>query len=601
MSALQPVVGYRSESGAGQDWNDDVVAGPPASVERGLVDRLGYLYVVANGLGPGGAGQRIARLAVETVVMHYYTPGDSSIRDRLEGVLKAANEATYEAGRRDPSGVGGAVVTCCVVRGDELWLGHVGDCRAYIVRRDSIQQLSRDHAASPSAGQTVQSDAGWGGFTGLGDSGGGLGGGPASGTGERRLTRVLGLAPHIDVDVLSDRIRSGDRVLMCTRELASALRTEELLSRVQTLGPRRAPDALVDLALGRGVAGSLTALVISAPGAPSSGIILEDRRPRAVASSAVPTVTMPARERRTARSSRRSVSRSGIVLTASVIALAVLAPRLWDAAGELMPRLAELGPVAAQPVSGWASGLADLARSEFSLAVADSGEAATPVVAMAGPTPTEPPPGAPAQTATSMLQVAEAQRETAVAESTRLVLAAAQQVTEVAAAAQTATADASVEAATRAAATGTAQATKLEPVFPPVRTLVLTQPVKDASTSGKVVFDWTWSGTLSVGQVFELRACHGVGCTPIQAQGLSLESPWLWCPDGGVDVYRWQVVLVDTESLAPVGPASGVGQFLWTGGAPCSQTSLDQSEEDADEPTPRPTKEKAPPPSKPGP
>jgi hypothetical protein len=128
----------------------------------------------------------------------------------------------------------------------------------------------------------------------------------------------------------------------------------------------------------------------------------------------------------------------------------------------------------------------------------------------------------------------------------------------------------------------------------------LTQPVKDASASGKVVFDWAWSGALSTGQAFDVRVCRDPGCVPNQGKGLPLQSPWWWCPDAGPGIYRWQVVLVEGESMQSVGPASDVGQFIWTGGEPCAVAAAAGSDDDEEEPEPEPTKEKAPPPVGPG-
>jgi hypothetical protein len=405
------------------------------------------------------------------------------------------------------------------------------------------------------------------------------------------------------VDILSERIRSGDRLLLCTRGLANALSNEEMLVRVRQLGPRRAPDDLVDLALGRGVASSLTALVISAPGAPSPGIILTDRSPRSSAVSIEPPLPVVPESIERSRKRRNGVPRTALLLAASVVLLAIMAPRLSESAGNVVPVVLDAAPAVAESVSGLTHELVHLFPADRP--EGGAGVEAAPSVLQALPTATVTEvPDLPGQTATAIVELAEIQRATAAAESTSIIAAAAVEATEGAVALQASASRATQERATaQAAATATAGAGSALAVFPPVRSLVLTQPVKDASASGKVVFDWTWSGALGPGQSFNVRVCRGPACVPVEGKGLPQQSPWWWCPDDGPGIYRWQVALVGGGSVAD-GPVSDVGQFVWTGGEPCEVPASSVTEEDRDDPTPEPTKEKAPPPvvpNEPGP
>jgi hypothetical protein len=117
------------------------------------------------------------------------------------------------------------------------------------------------------------------------------------------------------------------------------------------------------------------------------------------------------------------------------------------------------------------------------------------------------------------------------------------------------------------------------PAPTPVPPVTLSKPADGAIVSGVVTFEWTWTGTLAPGEVFDVRVCKGENCQPQFGKTNTRDTMWQWCPDWvwvappdgresirPGDVLRWQVVVIEDATDQPVGPMSKVGEFSWAGG-----------------------------------
>jgi hypothetical protein len=144
----------------------------------------------------------------------------------------------------------GTTLTAVVVKGEDLVIAHVGDSRAYLIRNGEMRQLTRDHtwvAEAMRAGTITPEEA-------------------RTHANRHILTRALGADPDVTVDLVQEKLRSGDRVLLCSDGLTNLVSDAEILQQVQRLGPQKAPEGLVALANERGGHDNITALVMSVPG-----------------------------------------------------------------------------------------------------------------------------------------------------------------------------------------------------------------------------------------------------------------------------------------------------------------------------------------------
>lgn len=171
---------------------------------------------VADGMGGHKAGEVASRLALQVIEqeLKINLPEKNNPQAVLLGAVKSANETLFQAARRKTEWRGmGTTVTACLKSNGGLIIAHVGDSRAYLIRRGTIVQLTEDHTL---VHEMVKN--------------GGISREQAHLHPQRNvLIRALGTEPAIEVDLRWVRLIPGDMLLLCTDGLTSYLRQEEIL------------------------------------------------------------------------------------------------------------------------------------------------------------------------------------------------------------------------------------------------------------------------------------------------------------------------------------------------------------------------------------
>jgi protein phosphatase len=119
-------------------------------------EEVGYGFVVADGLGGPTGGEVASQLAISTLVnLALHEPdwvfgiSPENTRRRVERMAKRwerVQEAIRARGDQEPTlGQMGTTMVAAVSLGTRLVIGHVGDSRAYVLRRGQLHQLTRDH------------------------------------------------------------------------------------------------------------------------------------------------------------------------------------------------------------------------------------------------------------------------------------------------------------------------------------------------------------------------------------------------------------------------------------------------------------------------
>jgi PPM family protein phosphatase len=104
----------------------------------------GCLLLVADGVGGHAAGEVASALAVEAVRRVYFSLQEP-VPASLMIAFKTAHRAIREHGKKNPDCRGmGTTCTALAVHDGQVWLGHVGDSRAYLLRGGKLTQLSDD-------------------------------------------------------------------------------------------------------------------------------------------------------------------------------------------------------------------------------------------------------------------------------------------------------------------------------------------------------------------------------------------------------------------------------------------------------------------------
>lgn len=132
-----------SDVGRVRAINEDSVAFVVPAAEQTTAER-DSLLLVADGMGGHAAGEVASRLAAE-IVRRVFFGFEGPAAELLNTAFAAANNAIMEHGQLHPECAGlGTTCTAIAIRGDEAWLAHVGDSRAYLLRGGELTQLSQD-------------------------------------------------------------------------------------------------------------------------------------------------------------------------------------------------------------------------------------------------------------------------------------------------------------------------------------------------------------------------------------------------------------------------------------------------------------------------
>jgi serine/threonine protein phosphatase PrpC len=238
---------------------DSVLVEQPTSADA---QRRGTLGLVADGMGGAAAGEVASQLAAETVHDFFYQSPNGSTGEALGEAIRAANARIWNQANQHEEQAGmGSTLTAVVVSDDNVTIGHVGDSRAYLVRKGSITQLTQDHSwvAEQVAAHILTPEE-------------------AEHHPRRNvITRALGQKSSVDVDVFTRRIRDGDSLLLCSDGLTRVVQDIEIEEEVSRSQPREAVKRLIDLANKRGAPDNVSVAILrraSARRMPAYALIL---------------------------------------------------------------------------------------------------------------------------------------------------------------------------------------------------------------------------------------------------------------------------------------------------------------------------------------
>ncbi len=185
-----------SDAGKVRTLNEDSVAVIP---EKGLM-------IVSDGMGGHNAGDEASRIAVVQLtkaideVVGTIPPDDCSAwTSALKRAIKQVNVEIWKQAAVVPGLLGmGATVVMALVLGGRVFVGHVGDSRAYLYREGKLKRLTMDHTV----------------FGILFRSG--------------ELTRYLGMRIPPDPDINVENVQPGDRLMLCTDGLTDEIRDKAI-------------------------------------------------------------------------------------------------------------------------------------------------------------------------------------------------------------------------------------------------------------------------------------------------------------------------------------------------------------------------------------
>jgi len=172
----------------------------------------GLLFAIADGMGGYEHGRVASLLALESFSSTLAAAENgNSIPKVLQRGVEIANLRVYQKAQQMGPSRMGTTLTAAYVLGEMLYLAHVGDSRAYLIREGRSVCLTADHTT---VGEMVRSK---------------LISPDKLRTHAQRsmLTKSVGTGLFVQPDIAQQRLREDDRLVLCSDGVWSVVEDEE--------------------------------------------------------------------------------------------------------------------------------------------------------------------------------------------------------------------------------------------------------------------------------------------------------------------------------------------------------------------------------------
>lgn len=239
--------GYTDKGLVRKTNEDNWYANEPSPISKA------FYAIVADGMGGHKAGD-VASSTATTVISEYINKrySDELTYDDIKVVLlKAVEEANAKIyaeslHSKAKAGMGTTLVMCFIIN-NKVIVTHVGDSRVYIIRKNTIYKITKDHslvAELVEEGTITEKEA-------------------LNHPQKNIITRALGTDTVVDIDMCEFDLEDEDLILLCTDGLSNMLSDEEILTIVsESENVIISPKNLVDRANEKGGEDNITAVML---------------------------------------------------------------------------------------------------------------------------------------------------------------------------------------------------------------------------------------------------------------------------------------------------------------------------------------------------
>jgi serine/threonine protein phosphatase PrpC len=203
------------------------------------------LWAVADGMGGHDAGDVASAKVTEALLRLPIVYGLDEMVEIAIGQLKRVNGELIDLAGADDRTIGSTVVGLAIADGQYrcFW---AGDSRAYRVRGHGITQLTRDHSLVQGlvdAGMLRPDEA-------------------ENHPNANVITRAVGVAPELKIDIASGDAQPGDQFLLASDGLTRIVDDTELVAELISKRPDEAADKLIETVLSRGAPDNVTIIIV---------------------------------------------------------------------------------------------------------------------------------------------------------------------------------------------------------------------------------------------------------------------------------------------------------------------------------------------------
>lgn len=209
------------------------------------------LFIVADGMGGHAAGEVASQTTVEVIKMGLtdWLKKEAPSSEIFIKAIKLANKAVFEMAEKTVGMKGmGTTVTGILIGNSNIIVANVGDSRVYRIRNNSIEQLSNDHSMvgmQLSIGLITAAEAKKSKYKNI-------------------ITRAIGTADTVEVDIKNENIMKNDLMLICSDGLSSIVDDHDILDTVVRYSNNvdTAVDKLIELANFNGGDDNITIILV---------------------------------------------------------------------------------------------------------------------------------------------------------------------------------------------------------------------------------------------------------------------------------------------------------------------------------------------------
>jgi protein phosphatase len=255
----------RSDVGLVREHNEDnfLVADLTAG-RRGIdgalvstaVGERGLVLAVCDGMGGAAAGEVASQMAVDTIYEMLLQGDPPRDRDafarRLVRAIEVAGARIFQAAKADRTRRGmGTTATVAGLIDEVLFVGQVGDSRAYVLRGDQFALITKDQSLVNQlieAGHLTEEEA-------------------EAFEHSNIILQALGTTEEVAVDLTFLELRRGDRLLLCSDGLSGLVQSDvikDVLQRTKDLP--QAAQQLIEMANAGGGHDNITVVLAEVDG-----------------------------------------------------------------------------------------------------------------------------------------------------------------------------------------------------------------------------------------------------------------------------------------------------------------------------------------------
>lgn len=180
------------------------------------------LFIIADGMGGHNAGEIASNMAVDIIKEVFSNNREKlSLQDNIIPIMKdaveEANRRIYAKSLESSKYAGmGTTVTIAYICDDNIYIGHVGDSRAYYIDNRTISQITEDHSL---VNELIKN--------------GSITVTEAKNHPQRNLiTRAVGTSKDVKVDTFTRKYDGGHLLLICSDGLTNMISEDKILKEI---------------------------------------------------------------------------------------------------------------------------------------------------------------------------------------------------------------------------------------------------------------------------------------------------------------------------------------------------------------------------------